>query len=154
MANNFVAKMAYEATHPDVLAIYCSDGRFTEPVEELAQHLGHERIDTITLPGGPGLINRWSADYKESDMVTRAAHFLIEGHHIREVLLLAHASCGYYQKRHGALGAEFIAEQQLKDLEAAAEELRKAHPGIVVHKYFVRPHGAKIVFEPLDASDS
>jgi hypothetical protein len=90
----------------------------------------------------------------ESDMVARAANFLIEGHRIQEVLLLAHAGCGYYQKRHGSLGAEFIAEQQLKDLEAAAEELRKAHPGIVVHKYFVRPRGEKIVFESLDASES
>jgi hypothetical protein len=154
MAKNFIAKMPYEAAHPHVLAVYCSDGRFTEPVEELAQHLGHERIDTLTLPGGPGLLNRWSADYMESDMVTRAANFLIQGHHIQEVLLLAHAGCGYYQQRHGALGPEFIAEQQLKDLEAAAEELRKAHPGIVVHKYFVRPLGTKIIFESLDAAES
>ncbi len=150
---SFTAKVAYEHEHPDVLAVYCSDGRFTEPVEELAQHLGHERIDTLTLPGGPGLLNRWSADYLESDMVTRAAHFLIRGHHIQEVLLLAHAGCGYYQTRHGALGPEFIAEQQLKDLDVASEELRKAHPGLVVHKYFVHPQGEKIVFESLDASE-
>jgi carbonic anhydrase len=150
----FVAKTSYEATHPHVLAVYCSDGRFTEAVEELAHHLGHERIDTLTLPGGPGLLNRWSADYMESDMVTRAASFLIRGHHIQEVLLLAHAGCGYYQSRHGALGAEFIAEQQLKDLDAAAQELGKAFPGITVHKYFVRPKGQKIVFEPLDSDES
>ncbi len=149
----FIAKVPYEHSHPHVLAVYCSDGRFTDAVEELARHLGHERIDTLTLPGGPGLLNRWSADYLESDMVTRAARFLIEGHHIQEVLLLAHAGCGYYQARHGALGAEFIAEQQLKDLEAAEEELRKAHPGIVVHRYFVRPLGAKIHFEPLDTPE-
>ncbi|WP_224368557.1 carbonic anhydrase [Hyalangium versicolor] len=154
MPKPFVAKMPYEAAHPDVLAVYCSDGRFTEPVEELARHLGHGRIDTLTLPGGPGLLNRWSADYMESDMVTRAANFLIRGHHIQEVLLLAHAGCGYYQSRHGALGAEFIAEQQLKDLEAAAEELRKAHPGLVVHKYFVRPDGKKILFEEIGSSQS
>ncbi|WP_224240481.1 carbonic anhydrase [Hyalangium gracile] len=154
MSKPFVAKTPYEATHPTVLAVYCSDGRFTDAVEELAQHLGHERIDTLTLPGGPGLLNRWSADYLESDMVTRAANFLIQGHHIVEVLLLAHAGCGYYQSRHGALGADFVAEQQLKDLEAAAEELRKAHPGIEVHKYFVRPQGKKITFEALDSSES
>jgi hypothetical protein len=150
----FIAKQPYDATHPHVLAVYCSDGRFTEPVEELAEHLGHDRIDTLTLPGGPGLLNRWSADYLESDMVTRAANFLIRGHHIQEVLLLAHAGCGYYQARHGALGPEFIAEQQRKDLDAAAEELLKTHPGLVVHKYFVRPMGMKIAFESLDSSES
>jgi hypothetical protein len=148
----FVSQVPYEASHPHVLAVYCSDGRFTDAVEDLAQHLGHERIDTLTLPGGPGLLNRWSADYLESDMVMRAANFLIRGHHITEVLLLAHAGCGYYQTRHGALGPDFIAEQQLTDLRTAAEELRKLHPGITVHLYFVRPHGSSIHFEPVPAS--
>jgi hypothetical protein len=143
-------KTPYEFSHPHVLAVYCSDGRFTEAVEELAKKLGHDRIDTLTLPGGPGLLNRWSADYLESDVITRAANFLIKGHDIEEVLLLAHAGCGYYRARHGALGEEFIAEQQLKDLTAAAEELKKAHPGVTVRRFFVRPLGVKIFFEPLD----
>jgi carbonic anhydrase len=91
----YVSRGPYEASHPHVLAVYCSDGRFTDAVEDLAQHLGHECIDTLTLPGGPGLLNRWSADYLESEMVMRAAKFLIQGHHITEVLLMAHAGCGY-----------------------------------------------------------
>jgi len=149
MSKPFVSKVPYDATHPPVLAIYCSDGRFTDAVEDLASHLGHERIDTLTLPGGPGLLNRWSADYVESEVVSRAAHFLIQGHDIIEVLLLAHEGCGYYKKRHGALGEEFIAEQQLKDLQEAATELQKAHPGLSIHTYMVRPDGEKIRFEPL-----
>jgi hypothetical protein len=151
MSKPFVSKIPYEAHHPHVLAIYCSDGRFTDAVEELASHLGHERIDTLTLPGGPGLLNRWSADYLESEVVSRAAHFLIKGHDIVEVLLLAHEGCGYYKTRHGSLGEEFIAEQQLKDLQEAATELQKAHPGISVHTYMVRPDGRKIRFDPIDS---
>lgn len=150
--SRFVSQVTYEASHPHVLAVYCSDGRFTDAVEDLAKHLGHERIDTLTLPGGPGLLNRWSAEYLESDMVTRAAHFLIRGHHITEVLLLAHAGCGYYHTRHGALGPEFVAEQQLTDLRTAAEELRKTFPQLTVHLYFVRPHGSAIHFEPISAA--
>jgi hypothetical protein len=145
----YVSRVSYEPSHPPVLAIYCSDGRFTDAVEDLAQHLGHERIDTLTIPGGPGLLNRWVADYLESDTITRAAHFLIKGHHIAEVLLLAHAGCGYYQVRHGSLGPEFIAEQQLTDLRHAAEEIQKAHPGISVRLFFTRPHGTRIHFEPV-----
>ncbi|WP_164016500.1 carbonic anhydrase [Pyxidicoccus trucidator] len=147
--NAFVSRVPYEHTHPTVLAIYCSDGRFTDAVEDLAQHLGHERIDTLTIPGGPALLNRWVADYLESDVITRAARFLIEGHHITEVLLLAHAGCGYYQTRHGALGPEFVAEQQLTDLRHAAEELQKAHPRMAVRLFFTRPHGERIHFEPV-----
>jgi hypothetical protein len=147
MSKPFVSKIPYDASHPHALAIYCSDGRFTEAVEDLAMSLGHERIDTLTLPGGPGLLNRWSADYLECDMVSRAARFLIQGHEIMEVLLFAHEGCGYYKHRHGSLGEEFIAEQQLKDLQAAAEELHKAHPGVTIHTFIARPEGKKIKFE-------
>ncbi|MBJ6766018.1 hypothetical protein JGU66_35140 [Myxococcaceae bacterium JPH2] len=143
----FTSQVPFERTHPTTLAVYCSDGRFTEAVEDLAAHLGHARIDTLTLPGGPGLLNRWVADYLESDVVARAAEFLIRGHHITEVLLLAHEGCGYYQARHGALGPEFVAKQQLDDLRFGAEELRKAHPGIRVRLFLVRPRDARIHFE-------
>jgi hypothetical protein len=145
----FVSRVPYESSHPTVLAVYCSDGRFTDAVEDLAQHLGHERIDTLTLPGGPGLLNRGSADYLESEMVMRAAKFLIQGHHITEVLLLAHAGCGYYQKRHGAFGPNFVAEQQLTDLRTASKELRKAYPQLTVRLYFVHPQGSDIHFAPV-----
>lgn len=149
----FVSRHRYEHTHPTVLAIYCSDGRFTDAVEDLATHLGHERIDTLTIPGGPALLNRWVADYLESDTITRAARFLIVGHHIQEVLLLAHAGCGYYQSRHGSLGPEFIAEQQLEDLRHASEQLQKEHPGIRVCLYFVHPKEDRIHFEPVALPD-
>lgn len=151
-SQSFVSKVRYEHTHPTVLAVYCSDGRFTDAVEDLAQHLGHERIDTLTLPGGPGLLNRWVADYLESDTVMRAARFLIEGHHITDVLLLAHAGCGYYQARHGSRGAEFVAEQQLTDLRFAAKELTEAFPRLSVHLYLLRPDGKSIHFDPVPAS--
>ena len=93
MSKPYVALTPYHPSHPHVLAIYCSDGRFTDAVEELASHLGH-----------------------------------------------------------GALGEQFIAEQQLKDLHEAASELRKAHPGLSVHTYMVRPDGTRIHFEPLSSS--
>lgn len=151
-AKDFVSRVPFERTHPTTLAIYCSDGRFTDAVEDLAVHLGHDRIDTLTIPGGPGLLNRWVADYMESEMITRAADFLIRGHHITEVLLLAHAGCGYYQHRHGSQGPDFIAQQQLEDLRFGAGELQKAHPGITVRLFFARPHDERIHFVPVPLS--
>ena len=50
----FQSSTPYEPSHPKALAIYCSDGRFTQPVEDLLHSLGHARLDTCTLPGGPG----------------------------------------------------------------------------------------------------
>ena len=145
----YVSRVPFESVHPKALAVYCSDGRFTEAVEDLAHHLGHSRIDTLTLPGGPALLNRWASDYLESEGIMRAARFLIEGHHIEDVLLLAHAGCGYYQSRHGALGPEISAEQQLKDLHFGAKELQIAYPHLRIHLYLAHPQGTTVEFRPI-----
>ncbi|MBN8228548.1 hypothetical protein JYK02_13635 [Corallococcus macrosporus] len=145
----YVSRVPFESVHPKTLAVYCSDGRFTEAVEDLAHHLGHSRIDTMTLPGGPALLNRWASDYLESAGFTKAANFLIEGHHIEDVLLLAHAGCGYYHAKHSALGPEFAVEQQLKDLHFGAKELQTAYPHLRIHLFYVRPKGNTVEFEPI-----
>ena len=44
----FQGRTAFHEEHPTALAVYCSDGRFTESVEELLRALGHERLDTLT----------------------------------------------------------------------------------------------------------
>src|SRR5215217_6894713 len=99
MVSTFVARAPYSASYPTALAIYCSDGRFTEAVEELLHHLGHKRLDTLTLPGGPGLLNPWAASVLEAGQVMRSAQMLIKNHGITEVVLLAHAGCGHYKLR-------------------------------------------------------
>ena len=40
--NTYTSRTPYRIEHPNVLAIYCSDGRFTRAVEDLAAALGHE----------------------------------------------------------------------------------------------------------------
>ena len=69
----FLSITPYEPRHPKALAVYCSDGRFTQAVEELCHHLGHERLDTLTMPGGPALLNPWTASILEADQVTSRA---------------------------------------------------------------------------------
>ena len=86
----FTTKSRFNPDHPPALALYCSDGRYTQPVEELLRHLGHDRLDTLTLPGGPGLLSLTSAGFVELDATKRGAGFLIVGHRIRDVFLIAH----------------------------------------------------------------
>ena len=95
----FTTTSGFDAEHPSTLALYCSDGRYTHPVEELLDHLGHARLDTLTLPGGPGLLSLTAAGFVELDATKRSASFLITGHRIRDVFLIAHAGCGYYRAR-------------------------------------------------------
>jgi hypothetical protein len=137
----------FDERHPHALAIYCSDGRFTDAVELLVKSIGHDRLDTMTLPGGPALLCTAGAGLAEVDTVTRAAHFLIEGHAIAEVVLVAHQGCGYYRNRHAHLGASALEKMQLEHLAAAATSLLRRQPRLAVRRYYARVAEGSIYFE-------
>lgn len=145
----FHSPTPFDATHPRALAIYCSDGRFTQPVEDLLHSLGHARLDTVTMPGGPGLLNHLSASYADADAMGRSASFLIRAHGISEVVLLAHHGCGYYRHKRPTDSPEQIEKRQLDDLRLAAKAIAKLDPKLAVHLYFARPHGGTVQFEPI-----
>jgi hypothetical protein len=131
----FLASEAFDSSYPRALAIYCSDGRFTNAVEELLHWRGHARLDTLTVPGGPALFNTWLAGMSQSSAVVESSGFLIESHGIREVILIAHEGCGYYRKRYDGVGADQVRAHQEDDLRRAARVLKEAHPSIEVVLY-------------------
>lgn len=145
----FTAKVRYDATHPDALAMYCSDGRFTEPVEELLRHLGHDRLDTLTMPGGPGLLDLFTGGVFDTETAKRAAGFLIEGHALRRVVLVSHQGCGYYRARMPNELPERVVARQLEDLAAAAKVLARAHPRVSVDAFFARAAEGRVRFDPV-----
>jgi hypothetical protein len=146
-SGSFTATSRFNPDHPPALALYCSDGRYTRPVEELLQHLGHDRLDTLTLPGGPGLLSLASAGFVELDATKRGASFLIAGHRIRDVFLIAHHGCGYYRARFAGKHGETIARIQREDLRAAAATLETAHAGLATHLYYARPQDGLVTFD-------
>lgn len=150
---SFLSTTPFAETHPKALAIYCSDGRFTQAVEDLLHHLGHARLDTLTLPGGPGLLNFWAGSLLEADQVERAARFLIRGHSIDHVVLLAHAGCGYYRQRHPGRPADEVKASQLADIRVAARALRGARPGLAVAMYYASPAGDRVRFDLVPDAD-
>src|SRR4051812_27814890 len=106
-------KTPFDAKHPDALAMYCSDGRFTEAIEELLHGLGHARLDTLTIPGGPALLDLTSSNLGAVDVMREAATFLIRGHQIKRVVLLGHDGCGYYKARFPYESPESMKRRQL-----------------------------------------
>ena len=136
----FVATEAFEPSHPRALAVYCSDGRFTNAVEELLHRLGHPRVDTVTLPGGPALFNVWLAGFSDSDAITRGTSFLIEAHGIEQVALFAHEGCGFYKARMAGASAEQIREHQIADLRVSAGVLLQRHPRLKMRLYHAVAH--------------
>jgi hypothetical protein len=138
---------AFDPSHPQALAVYCSDGRFTRWVEALLRQLGHERLDTMTLPGGPALLCTSGANLSEVDTFTRAAHFLIEGHHIGHAVLIAHEGCGYYKSRYGRMAPAQIERLQHEHLGTAAKVLGRRHPGLTVERFYARVSTGRVAFE-------
>jgi hypothetical protein len=146
----------FDQSHPDALAVYCSDGRFTEAVEGLLRGLGHPRLDTMTLPGGAALFEVRRSDFMGLETVRSAATFLVRGHAIKHVVLLAHEGCGYYRARSAGGDPERMREAQWADLRAAARWFRDAHPTVEVRLFYARiatpehGQGRRIAFDRVD----
>ena len=143
---SYHSKTIYDPAHPQSLAVYCSDGRFTRAVEELLAHLGHAALDTLTLPGGPALLSS-ATSYAEREALSRAASFLIVGHEIEHVVLIAHAGCGYYRDRYPGESAEAIEARQLADLASARRALELAHPSLHVRTQYLRVVDERVQFD-------
>jgi len=142
-----VSELPFDPSYPKALAFYCSDGRFTRAIEELLSDVGHERLDTMTLPGGPALLCTSGANLSEVDTVSRAAHFLIDAHAITAVVLVAHEGCGYYRHRYTRIGAPQIEKLQLEHLATASKVLRRRHPELAVRVYYARVSDGFVAFE-------
>jgi carbonic anhydrase len=136
----------FDPSHPSTLAISCSDGRFTHAIEDHCEDLGHERVDTMTLPGGPALLVSGTADLSEVHVFSRAAHFLIEAHAIKHVFLFAHAGCGFYRARCGRVGDVAIRRMQVDNLRAAHASLRRHFPEVAVTCVYAAPEGESVTF--------
>ena len=141
----------YDPDHPKALALYCSDGRFTRGVERLVRHLGFERLDTLTMPGGPALLDTKSASLVEANAVRASVSFLVRGHELEEILLVAHEGCGYYRRRYALQTAEQIKAQQLVDLAAAAAWATRAHAGLRVDTYYASAREGRVVFDRVES---
>jgi Putative carbonic anhydrase len=148
----FLALEPFEKSHPRALAIYCSDGRFTNAVEELLRTLGHARLDTLTMPGGPALFNAWLAGMSHSVALAESSRFLIESHGIRQVILIAHEGCGFYRKQYAGASGEQVRGHQEDDLRRAASVVRNAHPSVEVLLYRAQVEEGRVKFVALSSS--
>ena len=143
---HFKSSVEFDSRHPEALAIYCSDGRFADSIEQLLQQHGFHFHDTINLPGGPGIFDSLTGTYISAEVMRGCSNFLIQGHKIKSVFLLAHAGCGHYLQKYPGESAEKIREIQLKDMEYARKIILQTNT-VEVRKYYVTPVDKHLVFE-------
>lgn len=146
--NTVLTTAPFLAEHPDVLAVYCSDGRYTGSVEELVRLLGHDRVDVLCVPGGAGTLDAWTCGSGlHAEHAVGQLSFLIEKHHTRTVVLVSHEGCGFYADKYRVLDDDSRRERQLRDLESASAALKAKHAGLDVKLYHAVPRGGRVLFE-------
>src|SRR5690242_16581668 len=113
-AEPFVSSHAYDAARMPAAAVYCSDGRYGEQMDEfLHVALGLPRYDRVAVPGGGACLASHLVTMREEHALERQLRFLITAHEIERVVLIAHQDCGYY--KHVRVRAKTLEEQQFTD---------------------------------------
>src|SRR5688500_17916340 len=116
----YIAKSPFNEDRMPAAAVYCSDGRYGEQMDEfLHRSLRLPRYDRVAVPGGAACLAEHMHAYAENSGVERQLRFLIESHELQRVVLIAHQDCGFYKR--AWLGGRKLIEQQHADLQKAAE---------------------------------
>src|SRR5947207_11048143 len=89
MENVFTSSAPFEAERVGAVAIYCSDGRYGDAVDEfLHDSLGLPNYDRLAIAGGPAWIGlRSSASISQYGLVRDQLDFLVQVHALRRVVL-------------------------------------------------------------------
>jgi hypothetical protein len=149
----FVSHHPFEAERIAAAAVYCSDGRFGEQMDEfLHAGLGLPRYDRLAIPGGAACLAGHVKGFHEKTSLERQLAFLIREHGLKKIVLIAHEGCAYYKDVW--TGMQSTIEQQAEDLKRAAEQIRLWNTNVEISAWFARKLDGKIHFERWAAARS
>jgi hypothetical protein len=144
----YTSSAPFEAQRVHAVAIYCSDGRFGDAVDEfLHRHLGLPNYDRLAIAGGPAwLTYRSSVGLLQYGFVREQLDFLVQFHQLQRAILIAHHGCAHYLRRLAG-DADSALPIQIQDLHEAAEVLRGWHPTLQIETYLARVVDGRVQFE-------
>jgi hypothetical protein len=146
----FASEMPFDGERIRAAAVYCSDGRFGEQVDDLLHNaLGLPRYDRLAVPGGAACLAGHFATFREDEGVGEQLRFLIKTHQVQRVVLIAHQDCAYYTERL-RVSPLVLESQQREDLEKAVRRVRRFDRDLQIDTFFARKQRQQIVFERLD----
>jgi hypothetical protein len=145
----FVSTLPYVSERIYAAALYCSDGRVGDQIDEFLHiGLGFPHYDRIACPGGPvALADRFQA-FWDARGIEEQIRFLVQVHDVKTMVLIAHEGCAYYARRL-ELPPDTIDAAQQADLRKATETVRRLAPFVSVRRYMARRAGAGLAFELL-----
>jgi hypothetical protein len=143
----FVSSLPYVGERVYAAAIYCSDGRIGDHVDDFLHHgLNLPRYDRVAVPGGPVALSGRFEAYWDSRGVEEQLRFLAQVHDVKTVMLIAHGSCAYYVHRLGIAPGSVEAEQR-EDLLKATAAVDRLIWAVTVKRYMAHIDGREVRFE-------
>lgn len=131
-----------------VAAVYCSDGRVGEQIDEFLGHLlGSSLCDRLAVPGGPASLTSRSRAPAESRGVKEQLGFLAQAHGLRRVVLIAHVPCAFYRERL-RIPDDRQHDRQVEDLREAARVVQALGPA-EIEAYSARVVKSTVGFYPV-----
>lgn len=146
----YESKVLFNTGRIQAAAIYCSDGRFGEQIDDfLHQQLQLPRYDRVAVPGGPACLACHSSAYRHEEGVMEFLKFLIKVHQLSRIVLIAHQNCAFYLDYLKVHSIDLL-ERQREDLTKAAHRVREIGADVEIETYFARLDGTRIGFQTLN----
>ena len=150
MTETFVSSVPYSAERIFAAAVYCSDGRIGDHVDDFLHHgLNLPRYDRVAVPGGPVALSGRFQAFWDARGVEEQLRFLGQVHDVKTVVLIAHAPCAYYLKRL-AIPPDRLDAEQRDDLKKATGTVMRLMPLAKVQCYLAHVVGEHMHFEPAE----
>ncbi|MGO8750143.1 MAG: carbonic anhydrase [Thermoguttaceae bacterium] len=142
-------KLPFEASRTQAAAIYCSDGRFGEHMDDFLHNaLKLPRYDRLTIPGGVACLGGHFRSFREEDALLAHLRFLIAVHRLRRVVLIAHEECAFYTEGLHLPAARAL-QQQLEDVGQAMTRIQSLSREVEVDAYLASRHEEGVHFRTL-----
>ncbi len=128
-------------------AIYCSDGRFVDQINQFLHHgLGLDGYDQMAIAGGPACFAGYFEAYREEEGAVSHLRFLSRLHKLDRLILISHEGCGFYSDflRVSELG---LHDRLRSDLSRAARRIREVEARLRIEGYLARVSGTSVWFE-------
>jgi carbonic anhydrase len=145
--SGFESLIGYNPDRVQAVAVYCSDGRYGEQIDELLNRgLGLPRYDRLAVPGGAACLAGHFYTYREEEGVMEQLRFLVTVHKVRRVVLIAHQNCAYYTDRLQVAPLQLETKQH-EDLIKAARRVQRFGRDLQIDVFFARLKGDVVCFE-------
>jgi hypothetical protein len=146
----FESGVRFDERRVRAAAVYCSDGRWGEQVDDLLHNaLNLPRYDRLAIPGGAACLAGHFATYREEEGVLAQLRFLVAVHRLEQLVLIAHENCAFYTERLHISPLQMESRQR-EDMQKAIRRVRGFGGHVRVLAYLARLRDGVVRFEPVD----